>query len=205
MFEILFDVLPIILVLAGAIGLLYGVNKLRKKAKHESDLLKYIALAASIIVGLVNVVLVFEWKILATVSIQDKMHWLTFLLIFIAGSTMLAESLKDTPLAAIVAIIAFGGLSGLFILTADFNDGFTNPVVLGIVEVPLSLVILVIVVIVGIVFLLTFLTEFTVDRILEVIGWSPIVILFSALLLIQGILLLIFPNDAGGIWALIGF
>ncbi|MFW9778710.1 MAG: hypothetical protein ACFFE8_07625 [Candidatus Heimdallarchaeota archaeon] len=203
MFEILFDVLPLILVLAGAIGLLYGVDRLTKRAKHESGLFKYIALATSIIIGLVNVVLIFEWKILATATVQDRLHWLTILLIFIAGSSMLAESLKETPLAAVIAIIAFGALSGLFLFTADFSDGFANPEVLGIVPVPLSLVILVIVVLVGIIFLLTFLTEFTVDKLLDVIGWSPIVIVFSALLLVQGALIFVL-TDAGGIWALLG-
>ena len=196
MFEILFYYQYIILIVAGLIGLIYGINKLRKKKKEESDLLKYVALATSIIIGVLNVLYVFEWKILGTSGVE--IHWLTILLIFIAGSTMLAEPLKDTPLAAIIAIIAFGALSGLFLLVADFNEGFTNPVLLGTIQVPLWLVILGIVAIVLIVFLLTFLTEFTVDRILELVSWSPVVILFSALLLIQGVLIVLL--GIGGIW-----
>ena len=129
-------------------------------------------------------------------------HWLTILLIFLAGSTMLSAPLKETPMAAIIALLAFGSLVGVFLLIADFSTDFSNPEVLGIVNIPLSLVILIIVVIVGVVFLITFFTEFTVDRVLQLISWAPVVILFCALLAIQGLLIVLLP-DAGGIWELL--
>ncbi|MFW9906565.1 MAG: hypothetical protein ACFFFH_19820, partial [Candidatus Thorarchaeota archaeon] len=60
-----------------------------------------------------------------------------------------------------------------------------------------------IVIIVGILFVITWFTEFTIDRILQLISWAPVVIIFCGLLTIQGLLMLIL-NDAGGIWALVG-
>jgi len=48
---------------------------------------------------------------------------------------------------------------------------------------------------------ITRFTEFTIDRILQLISWAPIVIIFCGLLTIQG-LLMVLLNEAGGIWAL---
>ncbi|MHA1975084.1 MAG: hypothetical protein ACTSW1_19015 [Candidatus Hodarchaeales archaeon] len=200
MFEaILQPALPIVVTIAGLIGLAYGVNKLMKSKSKESDLLKYLALGTSIVIGLMNLLAIYEW-VLDTVAPPFEFHWLTLILIFLAGSSMLAEPLRETPLAAIVAIIAFGALAGLFLLIADFSTGFTNPQLFGIINVPLWIVILIIVVIVGIVFLATVFTEFTIDRVLQLIGWAPVVIVFSALLAAQGILILLL-GDVSGIWS----
>ena len=201
MFNILIDpLLPIIVTIAGIIGLAYGINKLMKSKDEESPILKYLALGTSIIIGLLNILAIFYWKFDASVEVTT-VHWLTVLLIFLAGSSMLGEPLKETPIAAIVALAAFGGLTGLFLFIADFNAGFSNPEVLGLINVPLSVVILIIVVIVGIIFLATFFTEFTIDRILQMISWAPIVVILSALLFLQGILVILL--GAGGIWEIV--
>ncbi|MHA2225464.1 MAG: hypothetical protein ACXAC8_09690 [Candidatus Hodarchaeales archaeon] len=203
MFEFIVEpLLPVIIIVAGIIGLAYGINKLMKSKTEESDILKYLALATSIVIGVVNIIVIFEWKI-DIVDPAVTVHWLTILLIFLAGSSMLAEPLKNTPLAAIIAVLAFGAIAGLFLLVADFSGGFANPEVLGFLNIPLWLVILVIVLIVGLVFLVTLFTEFTVDRVLQLISWAPIVIVFSGLLTIQGALMFILDNP-GGIWALTG-
>ncbi len=204
MFESILDpLIPFILIVAGIIGLLYGINKLMKSKEEESKILKYLALGTSIVIGVVNLLIIFEWKIDTAPPEMTMVHWLTILLIFLAGSSMLAEPLKDTPIAAIIAVLAFGALAGLFLLFADFNEGFSNPEVLGLVNIPLWLVILLIVVIVGLVFLATLFTEFTIDRILQLIGWAPVVVVLCGLLTIQGLLMFLL-NDAGGIWALLG-
>lgn len=196
--------LPVIIFIAGIIGLVFGINKLMKSADDESAIIKYIALGTSIVIGVLNIIAIFEWKIDIVSPDVTTVHWLTILLIFLAGSTMLAAPLKETPLAAIIALLAFGSLAGVFLLIADFNTDFSNPEVLGIVNIPLWLVILIIVVIVGFVFLATLFTEFTVDRILQLISWAPIVILFCALLTIQGLLVILLPGPgAGGIWELL--
>ncbi|MHA1969953.1 MAG: hypothetical protein ACW964_19435 [Candidatus Hodarchaeales archaeon] len=194
--------LPVIILIAGIIGLVYGINKLMKSADDESAFIKYIALGTSIVIGVLNIIAVFEWKIDTVSPDVTTVHWLTILLIFLAGSTMLAAPLKETPLAAIIALLAFGSLAGVFLLIADFNTDFSNPEVLGIINIPLWLVILILVIIVGLVFLATLFTEFTVDRILQLISWAPVVIIFCGLLTIQGLLAIIL-QDAGGIWALI--
>ncbi|WP_455141789.1 hypothetical protein [Candidatus Hodarchaeum mangrovi] len=201
MFESILETgLPIIITLAGIIGLAYGINKLMKSREVESDILKYLALATSIVIGLLNLLAIYEW-VLDKTPPEYQFHWLTLLLIFLAGTSMLAEPLRETPLAAVIAIIAFGALAGLFLLIADFTTG-TIPV-MGIIEIPLWIVILVIVIIVGLVFLVTLFTEFTVDRILQIIGWAPLVIIFCGLLAIQGVLIILL-NDIGGIWKLLG-
>ncbi|MHA2307502.1 MAG: hypothetical protein ACXACU_19145 [Candidatus Hodarchaeales archaeon] len=194
--------LPVIILIAGIIGLVYGINKLMKSSDDESAFIKYIALGTSIVIGVLNIIAVFEWKIDTVSPDVTTVHWLTILLIFLAGSTMLAAPLKETPLAAIIALLAFGSLAGVFLLIADFNTDFSNPEVLGIINIPLWLVILILVIIVGLVFLATLFTEFTVDRILQLISWAPVVIIFCGLLTIQGLLAIIL-QDAGGIWALI--
>ncbi len=195
--------LPIIIFVAGVIGVIYGINKLMKSAEDESKILKYLALATSIVIGVLNIIAIFEWKIDTVSPEVTTVHWLTVLLIFLAGSSMLGAPLKETPLAAVVALLAFGSLAGVFLLLADFDTGFSNPEVLGIINVPLWLVILIIVIVVGIVFLVTLFTEFTIDKILELISWAPIVIIFCTLLAIQGLLAFLL-NDAGGIWAFLG-
>ncbi|MFX0016428.1 MAG: hypothetical protein ACFFB2_14530 [Promethearchaeota archaeon] len=203
MFEEILDLLlPLILIIAGIIGLAYGINKLLKGKEYESNILKYLALATSVVIGLVNLWAIFEWKLDTTPTEVTMVHWLTILLIFLAGSSMLAEPLKDTPLAAVIASLAFGALAGIFLFFADFNEGFSNPEVLGGINIPLWLVILLIVIIVGVLFLITLFTEFTVDRVLQLISWAPVVILLTGLLAIQGLLMIVL-GDAGGIWALL--
>ena len=200
MFESILDpLLPFILIVAGIIGLLYGINKLMKSKEHESKLFKFAALGTSIVIGLLNLLLIIEWKILA--ANITMVHWLTILLIFLAGSSMLAEPLKDTPIAAVIAVLAFGALAGLVLLFADFSEGFANPELP--LNLPLWLVILLIVAIVGLVFIATLFTEFTIDRVLQLVGWAPVVVILCALLTIQGLLMFLL-NDAGGIWALTG-
>ncbi len=203
MFEFIIDPwLPMIIFIAGIIGLVYGINKIMKSADDESAIIKYIALGTSIVIGVLNIIAVFEWKIDSVDPAVNTVHWLTILLIFLAGSTMLASPLKETPMAAIIALFAFGSLVGILLLLADFSTDFSNPEFLGIVNIPLWLVILIIVVIVGLVFLATLFTEFTVDRILQLISWAPVVIIFCALLTIQGLLVVLLPG-AGGIWELL--
>ncbi len=206
MFESILDLLlPYIVIIAGIIGFAYGINKLIKSKDDESDILKYLALGTSIVIGLVNLWAIYEWT-LDDIFLPDSpevtmVHWLTILLVFLAGSSMLAEPLKDTPIAAIIAVLAFGALAGLFLFFADFSGGFSDPEVLDVIHIPLWLVILLIVLIVGILFVITWFTEFTIDRILQLISWAPIVIIFCGLLTIQG-LLMVLLNEAGGIWAL---
>jgi len=209
MFEAILDLLlPFIVIIAGIIGLAYGINKLIKSKDDESTILKNLALGTSIVIGLINLWAIYEWVLddllpfgNPDVSV-DMVHWLTILLIFLAGSSMLAEPLKDTPIAAIVAVIAFGALAGIFLFFADLSGGLSN-IELGTLNVPLWLVILIIVVIVGILFVITWFTEFTIDRVLQLISWAPVVIIFCGLLTIQGLLVLIL-SEAGGIWALTG-
>jgi hypothetical protein len=197
MLEFIVDpLLPIIIIIAGLIGLVYGINKLMKSKEHESDLLKYLALAASIAIGIVNCIAIFE-AFIDTTPPDVSVHWLTILVIFLAGTSMLAEPLKDTPLAAVIAVIAFGALAGLLLLFAALDGNVTNIELLGDVKFPLWLIILVIVVIVGLIFLVSLFTEFTIDRILQLISWAPAVIIFSALLLIQGALIIVLQDVAG--------
>ncbi|MFX1515815.1 MAG: hypothetical protein ACFFC6_05855 [Promethearchaeota archaeon] len=209
MFEAILDLLlPFIVIIAGIIGLAYGINKLIKSKDDESTILKYLALGTSIVIGLVNLWAIYEWVLddlfpfgNPDVSVE-MVHWLTVLLIFLAGSSMLAEPLKETPIAAVIAVIAFGALAGIFLFFADLSGGFSN-IELGALQVPLWLVILIIVIIVGILFVITWFTEFTIDRILQLISWAPVVIIFCGLLTIQGLLMLLL-GEAGGIWALTG-
>jgi hypothetical protein len=201
MFEFIVDpLLPPIIIICGIIGLAYGINKLLKSKEDESSSLKYLALGASIVVGVLNIIAIFE-AFIDNVDPIVQVHWLTIILIFLAGSTMLSEPLKETPLAAVMAIIVSGALVGLLLLFADLNDNFVNVELFGALEIPLWLLIIVIVVIVGIIFLITVFTEFTVDRILQIFSWSPIVIIFCGLLLIQGILIILLGY--GGIWELV--
>lgn len=208
MFEDILDLLlPIIVIIAGIIGLAYGINKLLKSKDDESAILKYLALGTSIVIGLVNLWAIYEWALDDLLPFGnpdlsvEMVHWLTILLIFLAGSSMLAEPLKDTPIAAMVAVIAFGALAGIFLFYADFSGGFSDPKLFAF-DIPLWIVILLIVIIVGLLFVVTWFTEFTIDRVLQLISWAPVVIIFCGLLTIQG--LLVFLGDAGGIWALTG-
>ena len=198
MFEVIVENLALICLVASLIGLFFGINKFMKKRAHESEILKYLALITSIVIGIVNIMAIFEAYVETATPID--VHWLTIVLIFLAGMTMLAEPLKDTPLAAIVAMITLGALAGLLLLFGDV-DGVSNIDLFGI-TVPLFLVILGMVVILGLVFLATLFTEFTVDRLLQLISWSPIVIIFNAALFLQA-LLIILLSDYTGIWSLI--
>jgi hypothetical protein len=113
---------------------------------------------------------------------------------------MLAEPLKETPIAAVVAMIAFGALTGIFLF---LGGGNLANIELGAIDIPLGLVIIIIVIIVALLFVVTWFTEFTIDRMLQLISWAPVVIIFCGLLTIQGLLMFIL-SDAGGIWALTG-
>ncbi|PWI47895.1 hypothetical protein CEE45_09635 [Candidatus Heimdallarchaeota archaeon B3_Heim] len=199
MFEIVVELLGIIVLVAGLIGVAYGLNKFTKSKGHESGFLKFLALATSIVIGIVNILAIYEGFIVH-VGPDEIVNWLTVVLIFLAGMSMLADPLKETPLAAIISMITLGALAGLLLLFAEIEEGGSTDINLfDIITLPMWLVILGIVVIVGIVFVASFFTEFTVDRILQLISWSPIIIVFSALLLIQGLLMLVLEEPAG-IW-----
>ncbi len=200
MLEIVVDLLGIIILVAGLIGLAYGVNKFMKSRRHESSFLKFLALATSIVIGIVNIIAIYEGYV-DTVEPDVVVHWLTVVLIFLAGMSMLADPLKETPLAAMISMITLGALAGLLLLFADLEGGTSDIDLFGII-LPLWVVILGIVIIVGIVFVASFFTEFTVDKILQLISWSPVVIVFNALLLLQGILMLLLGEPAG-IWHLL--
>ncbi|MHA1977158.1 MAG: hypothetical protein ACW98I_09685 [Candidatus Hodarchaeales archaeon] len=201
MLEIVVDPwLGVIALVAGIIGVAYGINKFMKSGKHESGFLKFLALATSLVIGIINIIAIYEGYI-DTVAPDVTVHWLTVVLIFLAGMSMLADPLKETPLAAMISMITLGALAGLLLLFAELEGGATDINLFGII-LPMWLVILGIVVIVGIVFVASFFTEFTVDKILQLISWSPIVIVFSALLLLQGLLMLVL-NEPTGIWHLV--
>ncbi len=201
MFEIVVENLATIIIIAALIGLFYGANKLVKSKQHESGILKYLALGTSIVIGFVNLMAIFEAYV--EVATPVDVHWLTIVLIFLAGMSMLADPLKETPLAAIIAMISLGALAGLLVLFGDINTGSDVTVDLWIFTIPLWLVILGIVIIVGIVFIASIFTEFTVDRVLQIIGWSPVIIVFNALLLIQGVLIIFLTDSVAGIWGLL--
>jgi len=200
MLEIVVEYLGVICLVASLIGLFFGINKFMKSKNHESDLLKYLALATSIVIGLVNIVAIFEAYV-DTVPPDVTVHWLTIVLIFLAGMTMLADPLKDTPLAAAIAMVTLGALAGLLILFGDL-DGTSNVDLFGIV-IPLWLIILAMVLIVGLVFIASLFTEFAADRILQIISWSPIIIVFNACLFLQALLMIVL-QDTAGIWSLLG-
>jgi len=198
MFEIIVENLALIIIVASLIGLFFGINKFMKTEKHESDLLKYLALATSLVIGIVNLMAIFEAYVETATPVD--VHWLTIVLIFLAGMTMLADPLKDTPLAAAIAMITLGALAGLLILFGDL-DGTSNVDLFGII-IPLWMIILSMVLVVGVVFIASLFTEFAADRILQIISWSPIVIVFNAFLFLQALLIIVLQNPAG-IWSLI--
>jgi len=200
MLEIVVEYLGIICLVASLIGLFFGINKFMKSKNHESNLLKYLALATSIVIGLVNIVAIFEAYV-DTVPPDVTVHWLTIVLIFLAGMSMLADPLKDTPLAAAIAMVTLGALAGLLILFGDL-DGVSNVDLFGII-IPLWIILLGMVLIVGLVFIASLFTEFAADRILQIISWSPIVIVFNACLFLQALLMIVL-NDTAGIWSLLG-
>ena len=101
-----------------------------KTEKHESDILKYLALVTSIVIGIINLMAIFEAYVEKATPVE--VHWLTIVLIFLAGMTMLADPLKDTPLAAAIAMITLGALAGLLILFGDL-DGTSNVDLFGII------------------------------------------------------------------------
>ena len=194
------DLLGIIVIVAGLIGVAYGINKFMKSQRHESGFLKFLALATSIVIGIVNIIAIYEGFIDA-VEPHVVVSWLTVVLIFLAGMSMLADPLKETPLAAMISMVTLGALAGLLLLFAELDPDNTSKSSIDLfgIVIPLWLVILGIVVIVGIVFVASFFTEFTVDRILQLISWRPIIIVFSALLFIQGLLMVVLGEPAG-IW-----
>ena len=200
MFEIIVENLALILIVASLIGLFFGINKFMKTKNHESDLLKYLALATSIVIGLVNIVAIFEAYV-DTVPPDVTIHWLTIVLIFLAGMSMLADPLKETPLAAAIAMVTLGALAGLLILFGDL-DGTSNVNLFNGIIIPLWIIILGMVLVVGIVFIASLFTEFAADRILQIISWSPIVIVFNACLFVQALLMIVL-QDPAGIWSLI--
>ncbi len=198
MLEIVVEYLGVIILIASLIGLFFGINKFMKTKNHESDLLKYLALATSIVIGLVNIVAIFEAYV-DTVPPDVTVHWLTIVLIFLAGMSMLADPLKETPLAAAIAMVTLGALAGLLILFGDL-DGASNVDLFGII-IPLWIIILGMVLVVGVVFIASLFTEFAADRILQIISWSPVVIVFNALLFLQALLMIVL-QDPAGIWSL---
>lgn len=200
MFEILVDALSFIIIVAGLIGVAYGFNKFTKRKSHESGTLKFLALATSIVIGLVNIAVIYEAYIGSIVPAED-LHWLTIVLIFLAGMSMLADPLKETPLAAAIAMIALGAVAGLLLLFGDIQEGSTDVELFGLITLPLWLIILGVIAIVGVVFIASFFTEFTVDSVLKIISWSPIIIVFSAMLLLQGLMMIV-TGEPAGIWDL---
>ncbi len=181
----------LIMIICGLIGFLYSGDSildaipfLMDKKKNDNKILKYLDIIMGIVAGVMLTILILDE--------QAQFRWLTILLFVLFMIVSFAHPLKhlDGP-GLILLVIPFLVISAVAFLVKDSHpknyDFFGTSISLWVILTIIALIMLIFLLIVF------FVTETIVNPILYVIGWAPLLFVVCLLVLIQGVLLLIFP------------
>lgn len=182
----------IVMIICGLIGFLYSGDSiisaipfLFDKKNADNKILKYLDVIMGIVAG--------AWLTILILDEQAQFRWLTILLFVLFMIVSFAHPLKhlDGP-ALILLVIPFIVIAAAAFIVKDsrYAKSYTFFGTTIALWVLLTIVALIMLIFLLIVF---FVTEIVVNPILYIIGWAPLLFVVCLLVLIQGVLLLIFP------------
>lgn len=185
------DLTPIIMIVAGMIGLAFSSERLISflpffgdTKDKDSLLLKWL----SVVLAVTSAV----WVCLLFIDDLANYHWVSIVIFFLFIVVVVAQPIRDFEGWHVILLAT--PLVLMTIVGLWFRSGKQFEVV-GI-EIPLWLVLGIVSLLMLILFVIVFVVEeTTIDPILFFIQWAPVVLAVCFLMVIQGLLLLIFPTN----------
>ncbi len=180
--EFIGSIYEFIFILGGIAGVVMGFDRLIKSEEEESHKLQWLAFAGAVLVFASVILIVYNKQTITNYSA------LFGFLFFIAT---IARPLKKIPFAFLAAIII--GLGIFYLVMSNVGE------ISILSNISLKWLVIGIIVIVVIIFIIGFFQESAMDGLLVVLGWSPIILILSITLIVQGITLLLDWPDVDGI------
>lgn len=184
----------VFMIVAGLIGFLYSSERviaalpwIGGKVDTEDSQTKFFKVLSAIM-GIATT----AWVLLLWIDEIAEFHWITVVLLMLYTLIVLAEPTKNLEgwkvFILLIPLVLVTIVAAWFAAGREFEVfGFVIPL-----WVPLA----VITVIMLIVFIIIYwLEETAIDPLLTFLGWAPFVVIISALLIIQGILLIFYHPD----------
>jgi len=180
----------IVLIVSGLFGLLLGIDRMFKKREEENKVLQGIGFLFGFIL------LIMPAIIILGINEDGVYSNYTLLLMFLVGLALLARPMKDLPLAVTLSVIvALGGFIGIAIFSGSNGAG----------DLPLTLVAIIMLIVVFAILIATIFIEKVLDAVLVVLGWGPLITIFSLTSIAQGVLILTHITNHYGLLQYLGF
>ncbi len=180
----------IVLIVSGLLGVILGIDRMFKKREEESKVLQGLGFVFGFILLIMPAIIIYS------IDQEGVYSNYTLLLMFLVGLSLLARPMKDLPLAVTLSVIvALGGFIGIALLVG--RDGAS--------DLPITLVAIIMLFVVFIILIATLFIEKTLDAVLVVLGWGPLITIFSLTSVIQGTLILAGITNHYGILYYLGF
>ena len=163
-----------VIVLTGLIGAALWIDRTFKSREKESKVLQVLSFFAGLLMLGFPIIMLFQLGHSVTYSNY------TILIMFIFGLSLIARPLQRIPIAYL--IVALFGLGLFFIILQSRDVSLAGDIPIGIWAVAILIVLV-------LVFILSFLFEKIVDTLLAIMGWGPLVTIFSLTALAQGLVI----------------
>ncbi len=188
----------------GLIALLYAVDRMFARIPvigtgPEDDVESKIIRVLSIIAAVVSIAMPVVFAIERVFMENDavSIQWLPILLFTVAAVMLLAKPLRDIPGTAIVTILVGVVLMVLVIFWVASSDELS----IFSINLPLWLPFVLVFLLIVVVFIAVYIVEKQIDALLDIIAWSPFLLILGALMIVQALLMLFYPHQ--GLQALI--
>lgn len=163
-----------VIVLTGLLGAVLGIDRTFKSREKESKVLQVLSFFAGLLM------LGFPIVMLVKVGHSVTYSNYTILIMFVLGLSLIARPLQRIPIAYL--IVALLGLGMFFIILQSKDVSLAEDIPIGIWAVAILILLV-------LVFILSFLFEKIVDTLLAIMGWGPLVTIFSLAALAQGVVI----------------
>lgn len=163
-----------VIVLIGLLGAALGIDRTFKSREEESKVLQVLSFFAGL--------LMLGFPIVMLLKVGDSVTYsnYTILIMFILGLCLIARPLQRIPIAYL--IVALLGVGLFFIILQSRDISLAEDIPIGIWAAAILIVLV-------LVFILSFLFEKIVDTLLSIMGWGPLVTIFSLTALAQGVVI----------------
>ncbi len=196
--QYVYDLDFVIMGIVGFFSLLYAVDRMFARVPvigtgpeedTESRIIRVLSIVAAMLSIATPVLFGIERVFLENENV--RFEWLTILLFTLAAVMLLAKPLRDIPGTAIVTILVGVILLVLVVFWVASSDQLT---IFGI-HLPLWLPFVLVFMIILIVFIAVYLIERQIDALLDIMAWSPFLLIIGVIMLIQTVLMLVHPHQ----------
>ncbi len=162
----------------------------------ESKIIKILSIIAAVLAVATPVLFALERIFLKNEVV--RFNWLPILLFMVAAVMLLAKPLRDIPGTAIITIMT--GII-LFILVIFWVASSEDLSIFGF-KLPLWLPFVIVFAVLVVIFIAVYVVEKQIDALLDIVAWSPFLLVIGILMVVQALLMILYPHQ--GIQALIG-